>query len=273
VVVDCAPTAETLRLLSLPEVLGWYIERLMPLQRTVTRALRPTLRHITTMPLPRDSVFGAVETLYRRLQAVRALLLEHNITSVRMVVTPERVVLAEARRTHTLLALFGYAVDAVAVNRLVPSGSDDPLVARWRRRQQQALDEVADTFGAVPQLHAPLDADEPVGVVALADLADHLYGTRDPSAVLYDGPRLELVEDDHGHALRVPLPQRTADDVELFQSRDELYIRVDGYTRNLVLPAGLSGRPVTSAKVDEGWLRIGFGTREPSSRRAEGVTV
>jgi arsenite-transporting ATPase len=273
VVVDCAPTAETLRLLSLPEVLGWYIERLMPLQRAMTRALRPTLRRITTVPLPQDTVFGAVETLYRRLQAVRALLLEPAVTSVRMVVTPERVVLAEARRTHTLLALFGYAVDAVVINRLVPSGSDDPLVAGWRKRQQEVLHEMTETFGAVPQLLAPLDAGEPVGIAALAGMADHLYGTRDPASVLYDGPRLELVEDDQGHALRVPLPQRTAEDVELFQSRDELYIRVDGYTRNLVLPAGLSDRAVTSAKVDEGWLRIGFATLAPSSEHAESATV
>lgn len=273
VVVDCAPTAETLRLLSLPEVLGWYIERLMPLQRAVTRALRPTLRHITTVPMPQDAVFGAVESLYRRLQAVRALLLEPEVTSVRMVVTPERVVLAEARRTHTLLALFGYSVDAVAINRLVPSGSDDPLVAGWRQRQQQVLKEVAETFGAIPQLLAPLDAEEPVGIAALAAMADHLYGARDPAAVLYDGPRLELIEDDRGHALRIPLPQRTAVDVELFQSRDELYIRVDGYTRNLVLPVGLSERVVTSAKVDEGWLRIDFGTKTPSSERAASAMV
>jgi arsenite-transporting ATPase len=258
VVVDCAPTAETLRLLSLPEVLGWYVERLVPVQRTVTRALRPTLRHLTNMPLPHDGVFTAVESLYRRLQAVRALLLEPAATSVRVVVTPERIVLAEARRTHTLLALFGYAVDGVVVNRVVPHGNADPLMLRWRSSQQQVLDEVAETFGAIPRFTAPLGANEPVGIDALADLADELYGACDPSEVLYDGPRLELLEDARGHALRVPLPRGSADDVELFQRRDELYIRVGGHTRNLVLPAGLSEREVTSAEVDDGWLRIAF---------------
>lgn len=258
VVVDCAPTAETLRLLSLPEVLGWYVERLIPLQRTVTRALRPALRSVTTMPLPHDTVFTAIEVLYRRLQAVRALLLDPRVTSVRMVVTAERVVLAEARRTHMLLGLFGYALDAVAVNRLIPAGSPDPRVAGCRLRQQQVVDEMAATFGAIPRLEMPLHVGEPVGIDALAELADQLYGARDPSAVLYDGPRIQFVEGEGGHALRVPLPQGSAEDVELFQRRDELYIRVDGYSRNLVLPAGLSDRHVTSAKVDQGWLRIDF---------------
>jgi arsenite/tail-anchored protein-transporting ATPase len=258
VVVDCAPTAETLRLLSLPEVLGWYVERLIPLQRTVTRALRPALRHVTTMPVPRDPVFAAVETLYRRLQAVRALLLEPRVTSVRMVVTPHRVVLAEARRSQMLLGLFGYALDAVVVNRLVPDGSDDPLVAGWHAAQREALVDLAETFGAVPRLSAGLRANEPVGVAALAELADEVYGARDPSVVLYEGPRIEVVADNAGPALRVPLPRSSAGDVELFQRHDELYIRVDGYARNIVLPVGLGDRRVTAATVEGGWLRIAF---------------
>ncbi|HSK96562.1 MAG TPA: ArsA family ATPase, partial [Euzebyales bacterium] len=267
VVVDCAPTAETLRLLSLPEVLGWYVERLIPLQRTVTRALRPALRHVTTMPVPRDTVFAAVETLYRRLQAVRALLLEPRITSVRMVVTAHRVVLAEARRSQMLLGLFGYAVDAVVVNRLIPDGSDDALVAGWYAAQREALVDLAETFGAVPRLSAGMRAAEPVGVAALSELADEVYGARDPSAVLYAGPRIEVVSGQAGPALRVPLPRGNAGDVELFQRHDELYVRVDGYARNLVLPAGLGDRQVTAATVEDGWLRIDFsdaGARVPA---------
>lgn len=275
VVVDCAPTAETLRLLSLPEVLGWYVERLVPLQRGITRALRPTLRHVTTMPLPHDSLFDAVVGLYERLQAIRAVLLDPAVTAVRMVLTPERVVLAEARRTHTLLSLFGYAVDAVVVNRVVTSGSDDPLIAGWRRRQGKVLDEVAGTFGPIPRFTAPLAAGEPVGVEALADLACDLYGSTDPMAVLYDGPRLTLVEDDGGHTMRVPLPQGTPDDVELFQRRNELFVRVGGHTRNLVLPSGLADRAVTAAKVEQGWLCIRFARdmTAPHGQRTSAATV
>ena len=275
VLVDCAPTAETLRLLSLPEVLGWYVEHLVPLQRGVTRALRPTLRHVTTMPLPADAVFDAVGQLYQRLQDVRTLLLDPATTSVRMVVTPERVVLAEARRTHALLALFGYALDAVLVNRVLATDSGDPLVAAWYERQERALGELAASFDPVPHLTAPLCGHEPVGVAALATLAEQLYGDRDPVAVLYDGPRLHVVDDDRGHALYVPLPQDGADDVELFQRQDELYLRIGAHRRNLVLPAGLVDRVVVAATVDPGWLRIEFGAdgTSPAAVRAGDVTA
>jgi arsenite-transporting ATPase len=198
-------------------------------------------------------------------------LLDPAVTSVRMVLTPERVVLAEARRTHMLLALFGYAVDAVLINRLVTSESDDPLVAGWRRRQRAVVGDMAQTFGAVPQLVAPLRAAEPVGCAALADLAEQLYGARDPAAVLYDGPRLHLVSDDRGHALRIPLPQGNAGDVELFQRRDELYVRVGGHSRSLVLPVGLQDREVTAATVEDGWLRIAFAA--PPSAAVGGRTA
>ena len=281
VVVDCAPTAETLRLLNLPEALGWYVERLAPLQRGIARALRPTLRHVGALPLPEEATFGALAGLYERLQAVRAVLLDPAVTSVRMVLTPERVVLAEARRTHTLLALFGHALDAVIVNRVVTSASDDPLVAAWRRRQRPVLDEVAATFAPVPRLTVPLLGDEPVGVAALGALARDLYAGSgpgdagiDPGEVLHDGPRLQVVDHGDRRGLRVPLPQGTPDDVELFQRRDELYVRVGGHTRNLVLPAGLGERAVTAARVEDGWLCIDFaaGPATPAERAA-GVTA
>jgi arsenite-transporting ATPase len=118
-----------------------------------------------------------------------------------------------------------------------------------------------------------LQAAEPVGIEALAELADQLYGARDPSAVLYEGPRIQFVEGEGDHALRVPLPQGSADDVELFQRRDELYIRVDGYSRNLVLPAGLGDRRVTSAKVDQGWLHIDFAGDSAAATGAEVSTA
>lgn len=258
VVVDCAPTAETLRLLSLPEVLGWYIERLLPVQRRVARALRPTVGRVTSMPLPRDGVFRAVGALYDRLQAVRGLLLDPARTSVRLVVTPDRVVLAEARRMLTSLGLFGHPVDAVLVNRVVPEDVTDPLFVDWRARQQRVASELAATVGEVPQLQLGLTKREPVGVANLCDLADELYGTIDPAAVLYEGPRPEVVATGDGHVLRLPLPASAPDDVTLLQRADELHVSVGGYTRTVALPTALRARQVTSATVSDGWLSIGF---------------
>jgi arsenite-transporting ATPase len=271
VVVDCAPTAETLRLLSLPETLGWYIERLLPVQRRVARAIRPAAARMTTMPIPADGVFRAVHSLYAQLQSARALLLDPDRTTVRMVVTPERVVVAEARRLLTSLALFGHAVDAVIVNRLVPDDVTDPFLASWRDRQRRTLDDVDATFGSLPRLVAPLSGDEPVGARALAALAERLYGAADPEAVLSRAPRLEVVDDADGPALRLPLPDRHPAEVDLFQRGDELYVRVGGHTRTLLLPAGLRDRAVDGATVADGWLTIRFAsgvTHTPAERFA-----
>ncbi len=271
VVVDCAPTAETLRLLSLPDVLGWYIERMLPVQRRVARALRPAVGRITTMPLPQDGVFRAVSALYERLQAVRALLLDATATSVRLVVTADGVVLSEARRTLTSLGLFGYPVDGVIVNRLVPDRVTDPFLVGWRRRQQQLIAEIAAVFGQIPRLDAELAEREPVGVDALRVLAGELYGSHDPAAVLHDGPRPQVVEHVDGPMLRLPLPDAVAADVDLRQRSDELYVSVGGYTRSVVLPAALRTLQVRSANVADGWLSIGFngGT---AGTRGENVT-
>jgi arsenite-transporting ATPase len=263
IVVDCAPTGETLRLLSLPEVLGWYVERVMPVQRRVTRTLRPAISRVTSMPVPDDPVLGAVDALYERLQAVRAVLLDPHTTSVRMVLNPERVVLAEARRTHTLLGLFGYAADAVVVNRLLPDDADGPLLGPWRDRQRGVLAEIDRAFTELPRFVAPLAADEPVGVEALRALGGVLYGDTDPAGVLHHGPRPHIVEMADGHALRLPLPDGGAEDLELFQRDDELHVRIGAWSRNLVLPRGLARRVVTSAAFDDGWLHIEFGAPAP----------
>lgn len=267
IVVDCAPTAETLRLLSLPDVLGWYIERLLPVQRQVARALRPVSSRIAAMPMPRDAVFDAVQCLYHQVQQARALLLDRASTSVRLVVTPDRVVLAEARRTLTSLALFGYPVDAVIVNRLVPASTRDPLLAGWRRRQQAVAAEIAATFGQIPRLDVPLAGDEPVGAAALRRLADQLYGERDPSTILHDGPRARIVDTAAGTELRLPLPHAAAGEVDLRQRADELYVTVGGHTRSLVLPVDLCDRQVISARVESTWLSITFSPREPQAAR------
>jgi arsenite-transporting ATPase len=269
IVVDCAPTAETLRLLSLPEVLGWYVERLLPVQRHLTRALRPAVSRVTSMPLPDDGVFASIRVLYDRLQAVRALLLDAARTSVRMVVTPDRVVLAEARRMLTSLHLFGHHVDAVVVNRLVPDSVSDPFLRGWRERQQRLSGEIAATFGAIPRLPLELQGREPVGVERLGALGAWLYGTVDAAAVLHHGPRPEIERRGDDHALRLPLPASTAADVELLQRGDELYITVGGYTRNVVLPTALRTASVTSARVAGGWLTIVLRAPEQRHRTAE----
>ncbi len=182
VVVDCAPTAETLRLLSLPDVLGWYMQRIFPAQRNLTRAIRPLLARVVNMPLAGDGVFDAVREFYARLDGVRELLTDGSVTSARLVVNAERMVVAEARRTYTYLSLFGYHVDAVIANRLLPAEVVDPWFKGWKELQAEQLEEIEAAFAPVPVLTAELAAEELLGPDRLEVFATAVYGVSDPAA-------------------------------------------------------------------------------------------
>lgn len=262
VVVDCAPTAETLKLLSLPDALRWYAERVFAgpgrLGRTalpITRMLGPTGE---VLPLPDGAVVDQVERVHADLAAVHGLLRDRRRASVRLVLTPERLAVAEAQRTATAVALFGYALDAVIVNRLLPASVTDPYLARWRERHAAHLAEVRSGFAPLPVLTLPLADDEPIGVARLATLADELYGTCDERAVLCDRPTLELVAAGDGHRLRLALPFAAGDDVDLHRRGAELTVRVGPVKRTLPLPAALGRETVTGARLVDGWLELRF---------------
>src|ERR671931_1074875 len=174
-VVDCAPTAETLRLLSLPEIMSWYIERIFPVERKVVKAVRPLVTKMTTLPIAGDQVFGAVERLHRNLNAVKRILVDEDISTVRLVVNPEKMVIAEARRTYTYLGLFGYRVDAIVVNRIIPDDDTDPYFGKWKDIQAEHLQTVRESFEPVPILTARLFDREMVGLSLLEDMGREVY--------------------------------------------------------------------------------------------------
>jgi arsenite-transporting ATPase len=256
VVVDCAPTAETLRLLALPEALSRYVDAALP-DRRLMRALRPVVDRTRAVPVPQDSVLDAVERLHAELAEVREVLTAPG-TSVRLVLTPESVVVAEARRTLTSLALYGYPVDGVVANRVVPDG-DDPWRAAWARSQAARLVEVRESFAPAPVLVCPyLDA-EPVGPDALAAVADRLYdGAADPLAPPDCPPplRVERSGDEFVLELRLPLAERR--DVDLARRGDDLVVTVGAHRRVLSLPSALRRCVVVGASLRDGALRIRF---------------
>ena len=258
VVVDCAPTAETLRLLALPEALGWYARRVLPAERRVVRALAPVLGRAAGVPLPRDPVFEACQRLQAELTDVREVLTAPT-TSVRLVLTPEAVVVAETRRTLTALALHGYRVDAVVANRVVPAG-DDPWRAAWAATQAAVVEEVRASFAPVPVLLCAYGSSEPVGLDALASLAEDLYTdpAHDPVAVT-DVPAPLVVErsgEEFVLELRLPLADRR--DVDLARRGDELVVTVGSVRRLLSLPSALRRCVVVGASLRDGRLRIRF---------------
>lgn len=262
-VVDCAPTAETLRLLSLPDVLGWYMERIFPLDGRIARAVRPVLGKVTTMPLPEDSMLDSVRRLHRNLDGVRDILTDGATTSVRLVLNPEKIVVAEARRTYTYLQLFGYHVDAVVVNRLLPDAITDPYFTRWKALQAEHLRTIREGFAGVPVLIAPLFDDELVGCGALGRMADAVYDGRDVQAILAHEPPLRFVRDDAGWMLHLALPFVDKHEVDLLRRDDELYLKVGAHTRSIMLPAALQRCSVGGARMDGGRLTVRFTAPAP----------
>jgi arsenite-transporting ATPase len=258
IVVDCAPTAETLRLLSLPDVLAWYMDRVFDSQRRITKLARPVMSRMTNMPVARDSVFAAVRRFYDRLDGVRELLTDGSITTARLVVNPERLVVAEARRTFTYLSLFGYHVDAVIANRLLPAGLTDPWFDGWKTIQAAHLETIEDAFAPVPILAAELAAEELVGTERLGLLAHQLYGALDPAAVLCDLEPLRVVEVDGSLVLSLHLPFTVKSDVELGRHRDELFLAVGPHRRAVMLPDALARREVVGARLDGDRLEVEF---------------
>lgn len=259
IVVDCGPTAETIRLLSLPEVLRWYMERVFPVEHNLTRLIRPVLQRLTDVPVAGDDVFQAAARFYSRLNGVRALLTDPEVTSVRLVVNPERVVMAEARRTATYLALFGYRVDAVIANRVLPEAVTDPWFKAWKDAHAEHLAVMEDEFDPVPVLRAHLAGEELVGAHRLREFGAHLYAGVEPVAVLHTGDLLRLDADRDERVLRVPLPFIDRDELEVGRSADELLVRVGPHRRAICLPDSLRARPVTAARLEDDSLVVRFG--------------
>jgi arsenite-transporting ATPase len=259
VVVDCAPTAETLRLLSLPEVLAWYMDRLFPVGRRVNKVVSPILSRVTSLPVAGDNVFGAASDFYERLEGVHAVLTDASTTSIRLVVNPEKMVIAEAQRTYTYLSLFGYRVDAVVANRLLPPAISDPWFDRWKKLQAEHLATIEEGFDPVPVLRAELAAEELVGLERLRAFGARLYEDLDPAGVLHEGDLLQVETSADGRAVLVlPLPFAARDDLDLGRHDDELLVRVGPYRRVVLLPDTLRRRKVVGAALREGTLRVTF---------------
>jgi arsenite-transporting ATPase len=259
VIVDCAPTAETLRLLSLPDIMNWYIERIFPVQRRVARAVRPLVTRTTSLPIAGDRVFAAVERLHHNLEGVRRILADEHVSSVRLVVNPEKMVIAEARRTYTYLGLFGYRVDAVIVNRILPTDVTDPYFGKWKDIQAEHLATVHESFEPVPILEARLFDREMVGITLLDEMASEVYGERRATALLFRDDPIQVRKQADGYVLRIRLPFVSSGDLDVHRRGDELFVRVGPYKRNLLLPQTLKRMTVRAAALVDDHLDITFG--------------
>jgi arsenite-transporting ATPase len=270
IIVDCAPTGETLRLLSFPEVLKWWMDKVFPLERKAARALRPLVKGFIDIPFPEDEVFRAVETLYQRLDKMRAIFAQSDQASVRLVVNPEKMVIKEAQRTFTYLHLYGYATDLIIVNRLLPEKVKDSYFASWREAQVRYQKTIEESFSPVPIRSIPFFSQEVVGLEMLREMASSLYGEEDPLQLFFSGQVQTIQKEDSGYVLSLGLPLATKEKLALFQSGDELIIHVGSYRRNVILPRSLVGLAVAGASLENSQLKIRFQARGKEDEKDTG---
>jgi arsenite/tail-anchored protein-transporting ATPase len=257
IVVDCAPTGETLRLLSFPDVARWWLEKVFPWEKQLLAAARPLARSLFDIPVPSEAVFKDVQRLSENLIALNDLMRDTTRMSVRLVMNPDRMVIGEAMRTFTYLNLYGYLTDAVVVNRIFPAEVGDYFGA-WRERQQEHLALVDSAFAPVPVLRAPYFAEEVVGREMLERLGTAIFADRDAAALLCERVTQELEITEGGATLRLDLPFTEKGDISLKKIGAELVVRAGDQKRTIMLPAGLAEATTAGASFTGGALEVAF---------------
>ena len=257
-VVDCAPTGATLRMLRFPDALRIFMENFFQLERRGARLLRPLVDHLHAgRLLPREEFFEAFERLYREVEDVQQILLDGERTTARLVVNPARVVIEETRRSFAYLSLYGVATDAVVVNRQLPARAAEGYFARWAERERRELEEIESSF-PVPIFHAPLFPHELVGEAQLRELAEHVYGERDPAAVFTRARPIRLRKRAGRTCLEIELANARKEEIEVSLRGEVLLVRVRDAQRRIALPASVAGRAVAHARLEGGVLEVAF---------------
>ncbi len=258
IVVDCAPTGETLRLLSFPDVASWWLEKVFPWEKRVVAAARPFARTFLDVSLPSEAVFDDVQRLVSNLVAMNAILRDRSSTSLRLVMNADRMVIHEAMRTFTYLNLYGYLTDAVVVNRLFPDEVEGGYFAAWRAVQQEHMELVRSAFSPVPILTAPFFDQEVIGGAMLDRLGDSLFEGVDAGALLYEELSQELVADNGAATLRLPIPFVEKADIDLKKIGLEVIVRVGGQKRTIILPPAMAAYRPRTARFEGGALEVLF---------------
>ncbi|QYJ14553.1 hypothetical protein Rxycam_00355 [Rubrobacter xylanophilus DSM 9941] len=257
-IVDAAPTGETLKLLSLPDHVGWYVDRILPIERRAAGLVRPLVRRARSLPpVPEDSFFGAVKRFYEAVAGVEEILTDRRNASVRLVVNAEKMVIAEARRAYTYLNLYDYGVDAVVVNRLLPETVSDSYFGSWKEAQERHMRTIRESFAPLPILTARLFGREMYGEGPLLALAEDVFeGVEDPLGILFAGRSHRIVRDGGGYEVILNLPFAQKGDIELSKRGAELLVRVGGQRRSILLPDSVAPLSASGARVEDGALRI-----------------
>ena len=257
IVLDCAPTAESMRFVSMPTTLDWYMKHIFPFQRGFLKAVRPIANRVSPVELPTDSYFANIQELFGKLNGIDTLLEDPRTTSVRLVTNPERMVLRETQRAFVYFSLHGLAVDSVIVNRLLPDVVTDAFFQAWHQSQGKILEEIEGYFAPVPVKRVPLFTHEVLGRERLEELSRALYtADEDPAAVTRtEAPYTFTKRDDH-YEVQLQMPFAEKGEVGLFKKGDELVVEVGTLRRHIGLPASMAGLSPARAKLDNKVLTV-----------------
>jgi arsenite/tail-anchored protein-transporting ATPase len=261
-IIDSAPTGTALRLLSLPEVSGWYMRKFYKPLQGVSVALRPLVepifRPIAGFSLPDKEVMDAPYDFYEKIEALEKVLTDSTKTSVRLVTNPEKMVIKESLRAHAYLSLYNVATDLVIANRIIPDRVSDPFFQRWKDNQKIYKQEIYDDFHPLPVKEVPLFSEEMCGLAALERLKDTLYQDEDPTRVYHQESTIRVVQNEGNYSLELYLPGIPKEQIQLNKTGDELNIRIGNHRRNLVLPQALAALNPSGAKMEDDYLKIRF---------------
>jgi arsenite/tail-anchored protein-transporting ATPase len=257
-ILDCAPTGESLRFVSLPPTLDWYMTKLFRIQRNILKVARPVAKKVANVPLPPDRYFDNVQSLAEKLDGVDALLKDPKTTTVRLVTNAEKIVIKETQRAFMYFGLYGFTVDAVIVNRLLPAKMHDPFFDKWRKTQAQFLEEAHRYFDPVPLFTLPLRDDQVLGPVALLSLGTELWAGRDAAASFRSDAPYRYTKQNGRYVLTLDLPFVAKEDVDLAVASGDLIVRIGNVRHHVPIPRTLAGFTPSGAKVEDGKLTVRF---------------
>ncbi|MGB8952870.1 MAG: ArsA family ATPase [Candidatus Aminicenantales bacterium] len=258
IIVDCAPTGDTLRLLSAPEITGWYLKHIFPIHRTAARAVRPVASRILPFPFPQDSLFETMKKITLQLAEMKEILEDSQKTSIRMIINPEKMVIKETQRAYTFFNLFGFSVDLIIVNRLLPREIQDPYFHQWKAIQENYRHLIEECFSPLPIFSLNLFHQEIVGIPLLEKIGKEIYGEKDPTQLFFSQNPMHIKKEDRRYILSLKLPFVDKENLDLAQKGEELLVQVGHFKRNILLPRILLNCSIQGAKFEGERLNITF---------------
>ena len=258
IILDCAPTGESLRFISIPTTLEWYMNKIFRMERTLVKYARPVAKKIYDIPLPGDDYFAAIESLFERLRGVDQILIDPKITTVRLVTNPEKIVLKETQRAFMYFCLYKMNIDGIIMNRILPDDVKDKYFKSWRESQSLYMEKAEKYFSPIPIFSVNLFKNEVLGYDSLKILADQLYRRKNPLKRFFKEKPYELIKEDKGYRLNMKLPFIMKEDVEMNKISHELIIRVGSFKRHILLPRQVAASKSVKAQLEGRYLSISF---------------